>query len=236
VSGKVIGLLAFAVLAGALSKSEAANADAIQIFSTGVDANGNVLPAGSVDSHWTVQTEPYDQNDHSITATGPQTFLTDYNGATYVGSSAYRPNPAAGGLAYTGIDTAHAGTIAWSANNNSGYAAYTYRTTFNLNGLNPTTANISLTFFADDDAELALNGVLIPSTYDFRNGEMTVDLSSGFISGLNTLDLVTYNEGGAGGGFVQINSATATPEPAPLWIMGFGVAALGLARRRRRAV
>lgn len=216
------------LLATLLAAPSFAHAGAIDIFSTGVDSSGNLLPNGSIDPHWTVQTESYDTNDHGITATGGA-FLTDYNGASFVGSYAYLPTAFPGGAGGYNLDTPTAGVIAWSPNNEGGYVAYTYRTTFDLS--DPTSAQIVLTVVADDDAELALNGVLIPSTYMFRSGPETFTLDSGFVAGVNTLDVVSYNEGGAGGIMVTVDS-TAAPEPATFALLATGL--LGLLAVRRR--
>ncbi len=217
---------------GVLTVPAIAYADPIVIYSTGVDASGNLLPDGAVDPHWTVQIEAYDQ-DTTPTPSGGA-FLDDYNGANYIGGPAYRPDPAHGGTNPYGSDTANAGVIAWSAANYSGNVAYVYRTVFDLTGLNAATASIELTYLSDDDGELALNGALIPSTYNFQTGARTYILTGGFDDALNTLDVVAYNQGGPGGVLVRIDSATAAvPEPAAFGIFGLSAIGLLLFQRRR---
>jgi hypothetical protein len=226
----VIPLLA--TLAGALP---VAAAPSIGIFSTGVDASGHLLPDGSVDPRWTVQNEPYDHAgclpcDGNSPSGGP--FLGHYNGASYVGGPAYLPTAFPGGPSFYNLNTPTAGLIAWDPYNASSYQPFTYRTTFNLGPAAPNHTSIVLTMASDDDAELAVNGVLVPSTYEFRTGLHTFVLDSGFVAGTNTLDVVAYNEGGAGGIFVAIDSATV-PEPATFGVLSAGVLGLGVVRRRR---
>ncbi len=75
---------------------------------------------------------------------------------------------------------------------------YVYRRlTFDLTGLDPTTASISGTGSADDSAIIRLNGNATGQTFPAFNVLSTFSITSGFIAGVNTLDFVVSN-GGAG--------------------------------------
>jgi hypothetical protein len=110
--------------------------------------------------------------------------------------------------------------------------AFTYRTTFDLTGFNLASVVIDLAYYTDDQGEIARNLMLRPST--FTHGPASASLTSGFVEGVNTLDFVTFNQGGPGGVFVGVQDATAdVPEPASLALLGGGRLALGALRRRK---
>jgi YD repeat-containing protein len=87
----------------------------------------------------------------------------------------------------------------------------TYRTTFTVSG-NPSTAALNLTIAADDYVDVLLNG---NSVFTHPNTEMwftpvTFSITSGFVSGTNTLDFVVTNSGGPTGLIVASPSLTIT--------------------------
>jgi hypothetical protein len=124
-------------------------------------------------------------------------------------------------------------------------AIYVYRTTFNLAGLDPNTASISGRWSIDDYGnDIYLNGVrtAVPSAQAFGQHEFFVPftISSGFRSGLNTLDFYVFNGGGPTGLRVEFdpvaNSPTSpsTSVPEPFTIIGTligGTAALRLRKK-----
>ncbi len=97
---------------------------------------------------------------------------------------------------------ANTGDAKWIGLNDSGFTnhpvgEYVYRITFDLTGLDPTTASISGTGSADDSAIIRLNGNATGQTFPAFNVLSTFSITSGFIAGVNTLDFVVSN-GGAG--------------------------------------
>jgi hypothetical protein len=118
---------------------------------------------------------------------------------------------------------------------------FTYTTTFSLAGLNPSTANIDVTYLlADDETAVYLNGTLEhTSPLDSNNGAWAVpdsfDITSGFVGGTNTLTFVTPNSGGPGGLQVQMSGTAAVPEASTLTLLGGLVAPAGMLIRRRIA-
>ena len=191
-----------------------AHADPITtLFSTGVDASGNPLANGTVDSHYTVN-----------------------GGNAYVIG-----NPASVGW------VGNTGTSTWISPALDTFAIggpYTYHTTFDLTGFDPGTAVITGQMAADDQAVIYLNGTMVftgaldataPWTY-----LQSFSITSGFIAGMNSLDIVVpndvetgVNDGPTGVQLALSGTASAVPEPATLSLIGMGLALTALARRRR---
>ncbi len=90
----------------------------------------------------------------------------------------------------------------------------TYRTTFSLAGFDLSTVRLTLEMAVDDTASISLNGksVSVSATY---NGITSLDLTSNFIAGMNTLDFVVSNSGGGPTGLdVAITGAGVASPPA----------------------
>ena len=123
-------------------------------------------------------------------------------------------------------------TSAWIGPNNDtsidGPAGnYTFRTTFDLTGFNPSTAFISGGWAVDDnDFQILFNGNNIASAAANYSTFTGFSISSGFLPGVNTLDFTIYNYGGPTALRVEMRGeATPVPEPSTYFA---GLSALGM--------
>lgn len=126
-------LLIGAVFAAGLCVGALTSAQAAPIsglFNTGLDAGGTVLPNGGLDAHYTVLGSP---NAPAVAYTHPA-YAANNAGSRWVSTD---PNGGDGPTA----------------------TAFTYRLTFTLAGLDPTTAEIHGLWGVDNQAEIFLNGV-----------------------------------------------------------------------------
>jgi len=175
-AGTAAGTVALILVAAA-----SARADGIAIFDTGVDGAGHVLAPGSADPHYKILSGPGVSTPTPATVATPHPIYVPNNAVGSLGSSWIAP----------GADTA--------ASYPSG--DYVYRTTFDLTGLDPATATISGIYGSDDFVtDVILNGVSTGiSGGAFVVLVYPVNLTSGFVSGVNTLDFIVENSGGPHG-------------------------------------
>ncbi|HEX6045640.1 MAG TPA: neuraminidase-like domain-containing protein [Pyrinomonadaceae bacterium] len=147
------------------------------IRSTGLDANGALLPEGAVDPNWTVI--------RPGTSTPVQTF------ATKIMAGAWLPNRSSSRWISSKADAA----------TNDLPGTYTYRTSFDLTGFDPTTVQIRMQISVDDElVDVKLNGQSLGLKVSGPGGipfimSHGMQISSGFVSGMNTLDLIVTNQG-----------------------------------------
>jgi hypothetical protein len=147
----------------------------LPIFGTGVLSAGVLAGDGAVDSHYTIigSADP--------AYPGPRAFV--------VISNAFPIGPwVADGPASKWI----APRTDAAAGNAQG--AYTYRTTFDLTGFNPSTAALIGQFGADNSAILKLNGTALGITAPGFTGLTPFSINTGFVAGVNTLDFVVTND------------------------------------------
>lgn len=144
------------------------------------------------------------------------------------------------------------GPVTMLANNASGinggmgnYIYFVFRQTFDLTGYDPATADLKFRWASDDVPgavgwmpALSLNGGALQKAG--TSGAYTlggvVELNSGFVAGLNTLDFYVEGNGQTDGFALSRESFTAgvVPEPASLLLMACGLGGVMAAVRRRR--
>ncbi len=193
-------------------------ADTLTFYNTGVDANGSVLAAGSVDPNYTLIYSA-DSAFSTATATAPNPYwLPDSSTAGWIGPSSDGNQPS-----------------------DSGY--YIYEATLDLTGYNAATASLSGVVAADDSVSIYLNegGSAVFSGASGFSSTTPFLINSGFVSGVNLVDFVVYNATGPTGLMVDDTVATAdaqTPEPGSLLLLGTGMAlgAFQIVRRQRAMV
>jgi hypothetical protein len=140
-----------------------------------------------------------------------------------------------------------------ASGNHGGIGNWTYfvfRQTFDLTGYDPTSANLTIRWAADDSGEIfASRGSWIPafklnggglvnypgSTPDNRlftyNLSTPQSITSGFVAGLNTIEFYVQGNGQTDGFSLEVVSFTAVPTPGSAALLGLG--GLLAARRRR---
>lgn len=187
------------------------------LFNTGVLSDGTVAPAGAVDLHYVL-----------IASADPN----------FPGPSAIVANPIPAGLWL-----ANSTTSRWIGPTvNQGYPTgaaahpigdYTYRLTFDLTGLDPATASITGNWAADNSGQfIRLNGANTPgNAVPVFTSLQAFTVSSGFVTGINTLDFVVKNTSGGGSNPTGLRvsdiagtaNATVVPAPAAFWLLGTGL-------------
>lgn len=195
------------------------------LFSTGLAADGSVLAGGMVDPHYVLVSGPEgDPGELALAVTN---------------HPAWAFNDEASGV----ISLVEPGTTSLLD------GIYTYRTTFDLAGFVPETAEILMTLIADNEvSDVRLNGVStgiemvddpdhVIQFFTYENSR-TFLLDGGFQSGVNTLefDLVNLPPPGPAALRVEMSGTALIPEPSTLALAATGLLALlGCAWRRRRS-
>ena len=203
------------LLSVAMLISCAANAVPIStLFSTGLDAAGNPLPGAAADPHY------------SILELGLAPAVVRTNNA-----GTYFPNDA------------NSQWIWQQANGQPINVLRTFRTTFDLTGLDPTTAVINGDWGTDNQGfDILINGT---STGNQLLGVIVANFSSlhpftinsGFVAGVNTLDFIIQDNGVQSAFRAELTGTAdslSVPEPTTLLLLGLGLAGLGFTGRRMR--
>ena len=195
-----------------LALASNAFADAITIYNTGQGDDGQALPIGVLDPHYSLISAPPGVPLTAITTSPDPNWVGNQPTADWISPSAN-------------------GEDSWPA------GVYDYRTTFSLDGLNPATAKLYGQWSADNNACIYLNGANTGACLgmgDFR--DLTAFLiTSGFQPGTNTLDFLVTNQEYETGLLVEISgdAQSNTPEPGTLVTFGSGILAFaGLVRRK----
>ena len=168
------------------------------VFGTGVDDNGELLAAETIDPHWKLVSSPDD----------------DFPGPDVL---TLKPGFPVGPWVAEGPDSKW---VAPQSDQGKGNApgVYVYRLEFDLSGFDPETAKLVGQWTADDTGpEIVLNGEstgLKTSTgFNALGGDF--EITSGFVAGVNTIDFKAENGGDAANptGIRITLSGTATPLP-----------------------
>ncbi len=203
------------ILIALFASAEPAKAAPILLFNTGVDNNRSLLTEGTVDSHYALIGSP--------APTLNRAFVSDTLPPVYI------PN---------GLNSKWIGP---GSDLTAGYPRgdYTYRTTFDLTGYDPTTAIISGRFASDNGLpnvpQIFLNAssTSVGSWPNQFAAFTSFTLVSGFVSGLNTLDFRVSEPGGTPTALrVELSGTVGgamVPEPSSLVLVGAGAALLLLA-------
>ena len=221
---KTIMAVAGIVLAAAVSTASVA-APITTLFNTGTDAANSAAAVSNnaTELHYSLISVPAGETTNVRVATAANGF------------------PVAPGGPWLGVN----GVSNWIGLNTTteltGLAGtYIYRLSFSLTGLNAATASITGQWAADNTgSNIRLNGVSTGNTASGFTAFTPFSLTSGFVTGANTLDFVVNNIDGPTGLRVELSGTatpagvTAAPEPASFLVLTMALAGLQVIRRRR---
>jgi len=206
----------------------------MSLFNSGVNASAQPLPNATIgDPHYKLVSVPSGSSVLRI-ITSAQCSI-GFCSSAYVGddslSTWIRPNNPGGLYDPTGY--------------------YDYQTTFSLTGLNPATAQISGQWAVDNEGvDILINGVSTgitlgaigsPSNSTFDSFHSFL-ITSGFTSGINTLDFITYNDvtnGCCNPTALRVGmtgTASVASEPASFGVLAVGLIGLYITRVRRHGM
>jgi len=204
------------------------------LYNTGVDANGVPLTTGTADPNYSLTFVP-SGNSTATAITSAGGFPIGPWIADDTLSDWIKPNN--GGLGQGYADTDPVGL-------------YIFTTTFSLTGLNPATASITGQWATDNDGiEILLNNnpVSFVGAPNLGSWSSSFAVSSGFVSGLNTLTFEVDNVdngltyGNPTGLRVEMSgTASAVPEPSTIlagvsMLLPFGASTLRMLRKKQTA-
>jgi hypothetical protein len=184
------------------------------LFNTGISGTGTLLSPGQIDPHYSFING----------ATTTQAVVTNFQG----------PNPYA-------FD-ANSRYIWGNAQGTPINGVFTLRLSFNLTGLDFSTAQITGAYSTDNAGTILLNGTAVGTPSTGFGSFTPFSINSGFVAGVNNLDFVVTDTGAAGalavtnlGGTARsLSTGNAAPEPTSLALLLPVMGAVGVVIRRRR--
>ncbi|EXI68489.1 MAG: hypothetical protein AW08_01271 [Candidatus Accumulibacter adjunctus] len=219
----------------ALAPPVHAQAVPIGLFPTGVDANSSARPDGTNELHYDLIAAPAPMPPGvPIVNAGPSFPVSP--GGPWLADSPVTGSPCdaptSRWIAPTQIDILANGIATIHP-----FGGYTYRTTFDLTGFDPTTAVIAGCWAADN----AGTDILINASPTFQSalgftGWTPFTIAAGFLPNLNDLDFAVFNAIGPSGLRVVFTEATAqrlVAEPWSLALVGMALTGLGMFRWRQ---
>jgi hypothetical protein len=229
---KFLGTTAAVAIMALVNAAPGAQAATITgLFNTGLNASSTLMNNGDTgDAHYSLVSVPGSSTNVTRAITSAQGFpippyIADDSLSRWIG-----PNNANDLASPDGV--------------------YDFQITFDLTGLNPSTANILGLWASDDDSIIKLNGAATGNSVGGSSpyaAFKSFSILSGFVAGINTLDFIVTNENcpscGAAGNPAALRveftsgTAVATPLPAALPLFATGLSALGLFgwRSKRKA-
>jgi hypothetical protein len=202
------------IMLGAWGCMYSALGDTIDIYNTGESTMGTALPIGQTDPNFSLVSAPAGVPLTAITASPDSFWISNTATADWLSPSSN-------------------GSASWPV------GTYDYQISFNLAGLDPATAQLSGQWTSDNNGCIDLNGVSTGNCTPFTGfGSLfSFSITTGFQSGVNTLDFVVNNGGGPTGVFAEISGTAApvstVPEPSFWWpLVGMILLAAVVCRRR----
>ena len=145
------------------------------VRSTGTDTSGSLLAEGAVDPNWTVTKPGAATAIQAFATKGDPIWFPNRNSSRWISS---KPDATTTDLP----------------------GSYTYRTSFDLTGFDPTTVQLQMQISVDDElVDVKLNnqslGLKITTGESPFISSHGMQISNGFISGINTLEFIVVNQG-----------------------------------------
>lgn len=196
-------LMGVLLMAGVASTCAAQSVPIPGLFNTGVDDLGITLANGASDSHWSIL-DPMQQAVVINQSSIPGTWLPNSSDSRWIWQDA----------------------VGQPTN-----VTRTFRISFDLTGLDETTAQISGRWSVDNTGlDILINGVSTGQTQPGFSVWTNFNVNSGFVSGMNTLDFVCRDVGVISGFRAELEGTAGVPAPASALALA-GLCCIG--RRRR---
>lgn len=122
--------------------------------------------------------------------------------------------------------------VAPNPNDSRANGRFTATTQFDMTGLNLQTAFLSGKWAMDDNGTLSLNGTTLSTMSNFGQLNAFSAASNLFVSGINTLTMTMNSADNFYEGARLEGMVTAVPEPGSIALLGLGLCAFSIFRRK----